>query len=569
MPYLPPSRTPPPRPPPRSNLNELYEFARTVEGGLSAEAFASEAEGGEGKGEVGSGEGLGADGGVGGGEALVAAMTHVRSVRINERRFDGMFEPLKNAVALLKKYEIHLVDEILEKLEGAPFKWEETKKLRLNARERLGPLQTRRQEIVKTETEAFGLRVVEFVNRFRDEAPFGEHFGEGRKATGADAAYHVLDQWHERLREVETEATRITRAQELFEMQAGGEWREISKCREELKMLKVVWDRVQRVGDIFSAYSATLWTAVDTDSMVEETRRLQKEMKTLPKAVLKWPVYVGMLRQISEMAVALPLVQDLRDDSMQPRHWLQLMQVCGRAFVMDEALQLDSLLLLELHKYEEGVCEVVEQARMELKLDVQLQKIEATWASLTLEYAPFKQTGVNVLLQPTEAFEALDEHEAALQNMIGNRFMGHFECTITSWKRTLSSVRTSLEVWLDVQRAWCSLESIFLGSEDIREQLPEDARRFDAIDGEWREQMAEASNVANPISACTASGREEALAKCHANLELCQKSLTEYLELKKKRFPRFYFLSNVDLVDILSKGRNPPAVQAFHDTQPA
>ena len=285
--------------------------------------------------------------------------------------------------------------------------------------------------------------------------------------------------------------------------------------------------------------------------------------------MLKWPVYVGMLRQISEMAVALPLVQDLRDDSMQPRHWLQLMQVCGRAFVMDEALQLDSLLLLELHKYEEGVCEVVEQARMELKLDVQLQKIEATWASLTLEYAPFKQTGVNVLLQPTEAFEALDEHEAALQNMIGNRFMGHFECTITSWKRTLSSVRTSLEVWLDVQRAWCSLESIFLGSEDIREQLPEDARRFDAIDGEWREQMAEASNVANPISACTASGREEALAKCHANLELCQKSLTEYLELKKKRFPRFYFLSNVDLVDILSKGRNPPAVQAFHDTQPA
>ena len=73
--------------------------------------------------------------------------------------------------------------------------------------------------------------------------------------------------------------------------------------------------------------------------------------------------------------------------------------------------------------------------------------------------------------------------------------------------------------------------------------------------------MAE-MNASVLIEVCTASGREEAFVKCQTNLALCQKSLSDYLEVKRKKFPRFYFISAVDLVDILSKGRNPPLVQA-------
>ena len=33
-------------------------------------------------------------------------------------------------------------------------------------------------------------------------------------------------------------------------------------------------------------------------------------------------------------------------------------------------------------------------------------------------------------------------------------------------------------LWMEVQRTWSYLESIFIGSEDIRKQLPEDSDRF-------------------------------------------------------------------------------------------
>jgi hypothetical protein len=43
----------------------------------------------------------------------------------------------------------------MEQLENVPFKWEDTKKVTLNAREMLGPLQSMQQEKVKEETEDF------------------------------------------------------------------------------------------------------------------------------------------------------------------------------------------------------------------------------------------------------------------------------------------------------------------------------------------------------------------------------------------------------------------------------
>lgn len=61
---------------------------------------------------------------------------------------------------------------------------------------------------------------------------------------------------------------------------------------------------------------------------------------------------------------------------------------------------------------------------------------------------------------------------------------------------------------------------------------------------------------------CDCAGLE-ALEEMKTLLEKCQKSLNEYLDRKKKIFPRFYFVSNVALLKILSNGNNPKKIMPF------
>ncbi|RLN47693.1 hypothetical protein BBJ29_000554 [Phytophthora kernoviae] len=55
--------------------------------------------------------------------------------------------------------------------------------------------------------------------------------------------------------------------------------------------------------------------------------------------------------------------------------------------------------------------------------------------------------------------------------------------------------------------------------------------------------------------------RETVLHDLQVELEICQKALNQYLDGKKDIFPRFYFVSNASLLEILSNGNFPPRIQ--------
>lgn len=101
-----------------------------------------------------------------------------------------------------------------------------------------------------------------------------------------------------------------------------------------------------------------------------------------------------------------------------------------------------------------------------------------------------------------------------------------------------------------VQRKWMYLESIFIGG-DIRAQLPEEAKKFDNIDKLFKKIMSDTNKNPQVLDACHAPNRLEDLEMISTGLEKCQKSLNDYLDSKRNAFPRFFFISDEELLSIL------------------
>ena len=72
--------------------------------------------------------------------------------------------------------------------------------------------------------------------------------------------------------------------------------------------------------------------------------------------------------------------------------------------------------------------------------------------------------------------------------------------------------------------------------------------------------MAEAVKTPNIVKACNKQGLYEELEDIQSRLSVCEKALAVYLETKRLAFPRFYFISSADLLDILYKGIQPVEV---------
>eukprot|EP00891_Asterochloris_glomerata_P002883 jgi/Astpho2/2883/Aster-01037 len=510
-------------------------------------------------------------------KALFAIMSCMRDMRKRETRTDNMFEPLRDTVALLAKFGITMSEIVLKQLEDGPLQWKGLKKKVFQRREQLAPLQQAEAIEIRRKSDAFGEKVEEFRKFFQQKAPFSVPGGE-LKLEHVQPSYLMLDAFHHghveghmSVTSIMAESEHLRESQDLFELYVS-DYIMLTRCKEELGYLKSLWDMVAAVMFTFTDWYATLWDKIDVDFLVEETKKLTKDIKQLNKAVRNYEVYRLLEETLKAMLTSLPLVSDLHHSAMRERHWQQLMKATGKNFVMDNKFNLGNLLKLELHNYVDACSEIVDRAQKELIIEKALKKIEETWVSLNLTFSPYQDTD-NVQMTVEDVItEALETDNLALQNMSGGKYVQasrgsanaagnpKFLEIVTNWQRKLGTVDVVLNTWLDVQKKWQALESIFVGSADIRVQLPEDSKRFDAINADFQDLMKGAPDTPNVVEACNMEGRQERLDGLLSQLEMCEKALQDYLETKRVAFPRFYFVAAADLLDILAKGSNPQLI---------
>ncbi|NWI39535.1 DYH9 protein, partial [Picathartes gymnocephalus] len=509
------------------SLADLDEFIQTAEKGLSRKVE---------KGDYGG---------------LVEVMGHLLAVKERHSATDAMFEPLRETIELLRAYEQQLPEEVHQQLEELPEKWSQVKKLAQAVKQQVAPLQASEVTALRQSCAAFDAQQLQLRERFGREAPF---------RFDTEKPYQLLDAKHMEIKQMESAMTSICESAGLFEVMVP-EYKQLKQCRKELCLLKELWDMISLVNSSLDDWQTTRWVDINVENMDLECKKFAREIRNLDKEVRAWDAFSGLDSKVKNMLTALKAVAELQNPAIRERHWSQLMQVTGVRFVMDSDTTLADLLKLNLHQFEGEVHGIVDKAVREMSMEKVLKELRTTWSSREFQYEPHPRTNIPLLKSDEELIETLEDNQVQLQNLMSSKYIAFFLEEVSAWQRKLSTADSVISLWFEVQRTWSHLESIFIGSGDIRAQLPQDSKRFEGIDVDFKELAYEVQKIPNVVEATNKPGLSQKLEDIQRRLSLCEKALAEYLDMKRLAFPRFYFISSADLLDILSNGTNPHLVQ--------
>ena len=509
-----------------NTLEELNGFIKTADGGLSNQPQ---------EGDL---------------DALVSTMGVLMNVRDRQQSADDLFEPLRQTVDLLKTYDQDVSEDVAKLLQELPEKWNNTRKVSIQMKQYVAPLQATEVANIRRRVTEFEMHQIEFRETFRTIPPF---------SFSCPNAYDELDKYNLEIIGLEQKVVELSKSASLFEVQLP-DYRQVKVCRRELKLVKQLWDYINIVKTSIEDWKTTPWLKVNVETMDMDLKKFSKDIRAFDKETRAWDAYSGLENIVKNMLSSIRAVGELQNPAIRQRHWQELMQATGVKFTMDESTTLADLLKLNLHEFEEEVKNIVDKSVKEMGMEKVLGELDVTWSQMEFEHIKHPRTQLTLLQVSETLVEALEENQVQLQNMLTSKYIAHFLEQVSSWQKKLAQADQVITIWMEVQRTWSNLESIFIGSEDIRKQLPEDSARFDGIDSDFRGLVAEVETTTNVIDATSKPRLYERLEQIQKQLSLCEKALADYMETKRLAFPRFYFVSTADLLDILSNGNNPELV---------
>ena len=292
----------------------------------------------------------------------------------------------------------------------------------------------------------------------------------------------------------------------------------------------------------------TMWKNMFRLATVFEFRPLPLELATITK------------EQIEKFQVHIPLISTLCNPGLRDRHWHDISKVVGFRFQPDESTSLSAVLERNLGEFMGSLEQISIVASKEFSFEKALQKMYGEWKDVQFITLEYRDTGTQILGGIDDIQTLLDDHIVKTQTMRGSPFIKAFEEESKIWDTKLLLIQEILDEWLKVQATWLYLEPIF-SSEDIMRQMPSEGKRFISVNKRWKDIMAYTVKDPHVLKVCDMPDLLSILKDSNNELDLIQKGLNQYLEVKRLYFPRFFFLSNDEMLEILSETRDPTRVQ--------
>ncbi len=501
--------------------------------------------------------------------ALISVKEHLRS-------FINKTELYENSISATQAYLCYLkrkgmkkfpnLEKTLKGLEGGRESWNKLKSMIPAATERISSVDRIWTEKTKFKIEAYSKELEVKQEEFR-KLEFWLYFGKNgnrmseetisKSITNADAGLksetRILEE-NAYLCDIFELGDLIVPSRNIIE-----------GMKLEIEMMTKLWKVNEDLEQHIESVEGLKWTDLDLESLEDGGKAQLKAVKSSNKCTKDSEAFKCIDKRCKDFLVSIPLIGLLRSKAMRDRHWNNLIETTGKKDfnppTKNEAMLLGEVLSLNLYSISNEVEEICDQAVKEEKIEETLAQMEKRWSNVVFVMTPYKKLGsdeeIPLLGIGEEDFESLENDQLVVQGMLASRFVAQFQTEVSRWQTALFNVNEVFLLISEIQRTWSYLEPLFIHSEEVKRELPEDTTRFASIDKNVQVTLKTAWKTQNVKDAFNVEGMLEQLEFIQEQLDLCKKSLADFLDGRRRQFPRYYFVSEADLLDILSNGSDP------------
>uniref|UniRef100_A0A1B6CU24 AAA+ ATPase domain-containing protein n=1 Tax=Clastoptera arizonana TaxID=38151 RepID=A0A1B6CU24_9HEMI len=375
-----------------------------------------------------------------------------------------------------------------------------------------------------------------------------------------EAAKTYLAQLYEQLTQCQEQAAQYKAYQKAFKVEVS-RFDILDEVMNDVKLRQLLWDSIGAWDGFMDSWTHNEFSTLIPEDINQTTAKYMKYITQFEKGLPENLIVPKLRKKVEILKDKLPVITTLRNPNLKPRHWMEIERVLRTKFSPEIPLTLEVFEQLNAFTFHAELQEISGQASSEAGLETLLRKVENAWKSLELIVLPHKETKDVYILGSTEEVQtALDESNINMNTIASSRHVGPIKPRVDDWIIQLELFSKTLDEWLECQTNWLYLEAIF-SAPDIQKQLPIETKHFLVVDKSWKDIMIRTAKNPLALTACTYPGLAETFHNNNNLLDQILKCLEAYLESKRVVFPRFYFLSNEELIEILAQTRNPHAVQ--------
>eukprot|EP00752_Nemacystus_decipiens_P009956 g8879.t1 len=464
---------------------------------------------------------------------------------------EAKFGPLEETYAILAKFEVSATEEEQKMLQDLEPAGEEFKDM---LKEMLNKSKVNMKRDLENSITNYNESVLTVHQDASTYLPYSGDMKPGK-------AFEIIEEYKAKVEAVRTTQAAMQAGLDVFAMDSP-EHKELKEVERDLNLMEQIWTVSQDWETAWDGWKTGLFTDLDVEEMEMAAGTFTKKIGKLGRDMKKWKVWEAMKEKVEQFRQTMPLIQDLKNPALRPRHWDALRSELGKNFDPEAAdFNLEGVFSLGLHNLAEFIGDLSTNANKELGIEQSLVDVEHRWKDIDIDMCEYKDKYYKIK-STEDLFQVLEEDSVQLSTIKASKFYNSFAEKIDKWEKALNGVSETVDLILNVQKKWMYLESIFMASEDICKQLPRESAIFMEVNAEFSLLMEAIFTHPNAIRACCTDPKmTEKITAMDSNLEIIQKSLDQYLETKRMVFPRFYFVSDDDLLEILGQSKDPEAVQ--------